>query len=156
MNVKVENTNILPDGSLLTKDENIISSKKLPSWILTFYIKATLLLTNKRVVAHFPKIFLWILPLWFENLNINLKQISTVKVDKQFSFWKMLLGLVLIIWWLPTIILPIIWIILLFPNVYIAIYNTWGQVTYIPVVFWQNKLALEFAWTLNNTIIENN
>lgn len=68
----------------------------------------------------------------------------------------MLLGLVLIIWWLPTIILPIIWIILLFPNVYIAIYNTWGQVTYIPVVFWQNKLALEFAWTLNNTIIENN
>lgn len=87
--------------------------------------------------------------------NINLKQISTVKLYKQSSFWKMLLGVFFIIWWLLTIILPIIWLILLFPNVYIAIYNTWLSYLYSSS-FLQNKFALEFAWTLNNTIIENN
>ena len=54
--------NMLPNGSRLIQDEKIVASKHFPISITTFFIKAHVVATNKRFVAHFPNVVLGLFP----------------------------------------------------------------------------------------------
>lgn len=145
MSEYIHNDSLLPDGSLLVKDEKISSKRNFPVSIATFYINSTIVATNKRFIAHFPNTFLGILPLGFTDINMNLKQISSVTIRVQYYFFRLLIGALLILGSLGTLsengAASIFWLIigiLLFGSgisPYISIGGAGGENVKVPVVF---------------------
>lgn len=157
----MENNN-LPWWQVLSNWENAINTSSFISSLSTFYIKSTFATTNKRFIAHYPNIVLWFLPMWFNNLTFNLKQISSVNIDVEYKLLKMLLWIISIIIWLWTwdilwmIILILIWVIFLslWIQVIIKISTSWW-VTKCPIIFWEKSKAQNFINDLNSTVAEN-
>lgn len=154
---------LLPGGNALVKEESVISSQKMPTSIATFYIKAHIVATNKRFLAHFPNVVLGLLPLWFENVNLPIKQISTVTIQVKYYLLRLIIGALLMMWSLgsiskdPGMVLLLLIGIVLFgsgmsPHIFVR--GTGGETVSIPVVFWKKSEAQKFVQELNRTIAE--
>lgn len=153
--------NMLPDGSRLIQDEKIVASKHFPISITTFFIKAHVVATNKRFVAHFPNVVLGLFPFGFEDVNMSLKQISSVTVKVEYHLFRLICGVIFIMagWNIgnSSAVLVILLGILLFGSgisPYLAIFGTGSELIKIPVVFWKKKEAIKFARELNAAILE--
>lgn len=160
----MENNN-LPGWQVLASWEKVTNRDKLVSSISTFYIKSDFITTDKRFIAHYPNIILWCLPLWFNNLTFNLKQISWVNINISYKIFKILIWIILFIislsslwsWNIWVMLLTLIWSVIflsLWIQVYIAVSSS-GWTTYCPVVFWEKSKANELIQKLNSTIAEN-
>ena len=103
----MENNN-LPGWQVLSNWEEIVNRSHFISWLATFYIKSDYIATNKRYIAHYPNIVLWFLPMWFENLTFNLKQISWVSINVEYKIFKILIWLIISLIWLFSLMIFII------------------------------------------------
>lgn len=163
--VSYENT--LPDGSILVQDEKIVTDKNFPVSIATFYINARAVATNKRFIAHFPKVILGLIPLGFEDVNMSLKQISSVTVKVQYYLLRLFFGAILVMAGFGNLSGPdagagffllLLGVILFGSGIspYLAVAGTGSEVVKVPVVFWKKSEAIKFSRELNTTIIEQN
>lgn len=161
MNTIIENS--LPWWQVLTNEEKILIKNWFMSSLLTFYIKSEFAVTNKRFIAHYPKIALWLLPLWFNNITFSVKQISWVQIDVSYKIFRLL------IWWIWAFvgfsnmseasrwfIVMIIWILLFVSAIwtYIKVVTSWWT-TYCPILFWEKGKAEILIQKLNASIAEN-
>lgn len=148
----------LPWWNSLINWEEIVDNTSFASSITTAYISTEVSITNKRLIAHFPKIVLWLFPLWFETVTMNLKQISSVKIDVQYAIMRIIIAIVAIIVGLNSSwIFFLIWLFFLSSgiSVYTVVQGSGWSTEYIPVVFWQKSLANKFVKKLNETIANN-
>lgn len=140
----------------------IVKKRRYLINIATFYIKAHIVATNKRFLVHFPNVVLGLLPLWFENVNLPIKQISTVTQVKYYLL-RLIIGALLMMWSLgsiskdPGMVLLLLIGIVLFgsgmsPHIFVR--GTGGETVSIPVVFWKKSEAQKFVQELNRTIAE--
>jgi uncharacterized membrane protein len=154
----MENTN-LPWWQVLSSWENIANKDNFISWLATFYIKSDFVVTNKRFIAHYPNIVLWFLPMWFNNITFNLKQISGVNINVEYKIFKILIWLLLTLVWIFSLMIFLIpvWIIFLslWIQIYIKVATSWW-ITKCPIIFWEKQKAQELVNKLNSTIAENN
>jgi len=154
--------NNLPGWQVLSSSEELIKKEKFISSLATFYIKSDFAVTNKRFIAHYPKIVLGILPMWFENITFNLKQISNVNIDVEYKIFKIILWIIAIIFWFWSwsawvmLIWILLWILFFasWIQVYIKVATSWG-VTFCPVVFFEKWKAKRFIQEINTIIAEN-
>jgi len=152
--------NSLPWWQTLSKSEEIILKERILS---NFYLKSDFVITNKRLILHYPNLILWMLPMWFNNSTLNLKQISAVNIDVSYNFKKIWLWVLAILIWLSNnnivalVSFVLIWLFffLLWTQVSLLVSNNWWKL-YFPVVFWEKKKAKELVNILNKTLAENN
>jgi hypothetical protein len=86
----------------LSKDELIVKKEIFTQKILLFWLKSTLTLTNKRLIAVNPNTFLFI-PFGKRELTQPLKNIASVTSSTKFHFGNLLFGLILGVIGLVTI-----------------------------------------------------
>ena len=154
--------NHLPWGQTLTNWEEIINWNQFTSSISTFYIKSNFATTNKRFIAHYPNLVMGFLPMWFNNLTFNLKQISWVNINVSYKLVKMILWIAAILYWISNwdialmMLFIVLWLILFLTwiQVYITVSTSWW-ITNCPIVFREKSKAQELINNLNSTIAEN-
>lgn len=154
--------NNLPGWQILANWENIVESNSFISSISTFYVKSDFSVTDKRFVGHFPNIVLWMIPLWYNNITFNLKQISGVSIDVAYNFKKIVFWVISLLVWLSlwSVVLFVLAILLalgFFSNwiqIYMTVTTSWW-ITKCPIVFWEKSKAQELVNKLNSAIAEN-
>ena len=82
---------------ILGKDEKIVCEHKFKPNLILFWLKASYVLTDKRLTGSQPNVFLCLIPLGKEQVNQPLKTIASVNSGTKFYFKKFILGLVLAI-----------------------------------------------------------
>jgi len=161
MNTTIDTS--LPWWQILVKEEKIVKKDSFISSLLTFYIKSEFAITNKRFVAHYPKIILGIFPWWFNNITFSIKQISWVQIDVSYKIFRMLVWIILWFIWFSTLamwwmgLLLLILGILMFASwiqTYIKVVTSWW-ITYCPILFWEKSKAETIVQNINTSIAEN-
>lgn len=154
---------VLSGGNTLVKEEGVISFKKMPTSMATFYINSHIVATNKRFLAHFPHVVLGLLP-QYENIHLPIRQISTVTIQVKYYLLRLIFGALLTIASLGAmsgngnmVILLVLGIVLFGSGIapYIFVGGTGGEKISIPVVFWKKSEAQKFVHELNRIIAEN-
>lgn len=82
---------------VLGKDEKIVSEHKFKPNLILFWLKASYVLTDKRLTGSQPNVFLGLIPLGKAQVNQPLKTIASVNSGTKFYFKKFIIGLVLTI-----------------------------------------------------------
>lgn len=96
----------------LEPDEQIIYSAEVPKLLGLFWLKQTIIVTNKKVYARVPNTFLSLIPLGFREDERHLTKISSVQCDRRFSIVALIAALVLFLLCLSgfvVFIVPLIW-----------------------------------------------
>jgi hypothetical protein len=81
----------------LIKDENALNEVDLRRSYIPFIPKSKFALTNKRILAEFINVLLWIIPIGKNEVTYPLNQVAGVRIDTKFNIKAFILGIVLIV-----------------------------------------------------------
>jgi hypothetical protein len=154
-------TTVLPGGQVLAKNEAITHDETFASTVTTFYIKSRMVLTNKRVMLHAPKIVLGFLPLGFTNKTLTMKQISGVELTRHYKIFRFLIGLFILFGGVTGgeasgVIGGLLvggLIIMSSLQTHIEV-STSGEKTSLPIVFWHREKAMHIIAQINTALAE--
>ncbi len=146
----------------LIKDENISNEVDLRRSYIPFIPKSKFVLTNKRILAEFVNVLLWIIPIGKNEVTYPLNQISGVRIDTKFSFKEVMIGIIVIILGILTLkyIVGIVVIalgaisILSSFQTFIVIQSTAGSAVSQQLIKADRNKATEFINNVNNTLAE--
>lgn len=144
----------LPGNEQLSQNEAVVTRERFVSSLLTFYVKATMLSTNKRLLYHYPNIVLALIPLGFNSVTFNLHKISSVSLKVEYKVVRIALGLIVGILTIPVGIGVVILIWGLLGIKTHIVVGTSGGETKWPIIFWQKQKAKNFIASINLQLAE--
>lgn len=84
-------------STILGKDEQKIKEATFTANLILFWLKANYVLTNKRVTGHTPNTLFGLIPLGKAQIAQPLKTIASVASSTNFSFWRLIIGVVFLV-----------------------------------------------------------
>lgn len=81
----------------LSSDENVLSEYEFARSLVLFFVKSKFALTNKRLLAKIPNVFLLVFPFGSDDVTYPLSGIVNVKLSTKLKFITLFLGVVFIL-----------------------------------------------------------
>ncbi|MCB9809585.1 hypothetical protein H6771_01240 [Candidatus Peribacteria bacterium] len=156
----------LPGSEVLTQGESIEHDQSFRSSTFTWYARSRLVTTTKRLISHAPHIALGLLPTGSTTKTVPLRQVSGVRLEVRYRFWRILIGVTggLLLFFTasepnmaPDVILGAAVLCLLWGLTDIQtrlVIASSGEQTTLPVVFWEKRKARAIIARINAQLAE--
>jgi hypothetical protein len=154
----------LPGGAPLGSDERVIAEGTYSFSPLLFFLRTSVALTDRRVVASAPNVILGIIPAGANTVTYPLNQVASSQVGNSYSVGAVIIGIILILIGLIGIfsgtgalfIVLIVGVLFLLAGIKagIKITNTGGAETSMNIVPWERAAAQNFVNSLNTVLAE--
>ena len=147
----------------LTKEEYVVSECTFCYSILLFFIKSSLYLTNKRLIAHIPNVVLFVFPLGSNTATYPLRNIAAVSTKTRFKFFRLILAFFLVTTGLALVTESMLGVILLLMGALLAIESFIHSISmqsssaagvFYRIAFWEQSKARDFTNQVNETLAE--
>ena len=154
----------LPGGAPLGSDEQIVTEGSYSFSPLLFFLRTSIALTDRRVVANSPNVILGVIPAGSNSVTYPLNQVASSQVGNSYSVGAVIVGLILALIGLVGMfsgsgvlfVALVIGVLFLLAGIRagIKITNTGGAETSLNIVPWERASAQNFVNNLNTVLAE--